>query len=78
MKLVPVEKIPYRMNNRLQDILDGFAESDDDIVKIDFEENEYKSVRVAASVIAVAIKRSRHNMKVSVRGDQVFLFKIKD
>lgn len=77
MKLIPVESVPKRRGkHRLQDMITGFVNSDDKIVRIDFNEHDYKSARICRSCIGSAVKRSGHPIRVSIRGNEVFMRKI--
>ncbi len=77
MKLIPVNEIPERRGqHRLQDLIKEFAESDAKIVKIDFNNHDYKSSKVCRSCLSIAAKRSGHPIKVSIRGEEVFLSKL--
>lgn len=77
MNLVPVESVPQRAatRHRLQDLIEEFVNGDADIVRVEFGEKDYKSAKVARSCLSVAITRSRRNIKVMLRGDQIFLSK---
>lgn len=77
MKLIPVGEIPGRRGrHHLQDLIKEFVESDAKIVKIDFNDHDYKSSKVCRSCLGVAAKKSGHPIKVSIRGEEVFLSKI--
>lgn len=81
MKLVAVtaDQVPERRRayNKLQKMLRDFANSNHEIVLLDFAEGEYKSPITACQVISVAIKRSKRPLKVFRRGDNVYLTKIR-
>lgn len=74
MKLIPVDTIP-KMNarHRLQSLIEEFVSGEAQIVKVDFGKDDYKSPTVCRSCLAVAIKRSKHPIKVWRRGDEIFL-----
>ncbi len=76
MKLVPVKSIPKRSYHPLQDMIEEFARSDNKIVRIDFTEHDYKSSKVCYSCIWNGVKRSGHMIKVTRRGEDVFMSKI--
>lgn len=78
MKFVVVDNIPGRRARKanLQEKIHAFADGEYNIVKLEFEESEYKSPTVAAQVISVAAKRSGRAVKVTQRGDNVYLMKI--
>lgn len=79
MNLIPVESVPQtKPYHRLQDLIEEFVKGDADIVRVDFSESDYKSATVARSCLGVAVKRSKYNIKVWLRGKQVFLSKVKD
>ena len=78
MKLVAVEQVPGRReNNKLQKLLEEFVYSKADVVKVNIEDSEYKSVHVAYNVLAVAVRRSKRPIKVHIRGNDIYLAKIK-
>ncbi len=78
MKLIPVESVPIggRRHN-LQQVIVDFLESDSDIVKVDFSEKDYANAKSCYSSMWSAVKASRHNIKVFLRGNEVFLSKVK-
>ena len=78
MKLVKVKELPKKIAARhnLQDIIQEFVNSDSRIVKIDIENHEYKNTRCLYGCIRVAVKRSKHPIKVHMRKDVVYLEKI--
>lgn len=73
MKLIPVDQIP-KMNgyHKLQDLIEEFVNGDAKIVRVDFGSEDYKSPSVCRSCLAAAIKRSKHQVKVWRRGNEVF------
>lgn len=78
MKLIPVDNIPeirHRGNNRLQAMIEEFVNSPYEVVKCQFDEGEYKSSKVCASVLRIAVKCSRYSIKVIKRGDDIYLSK---
>ena len=77
MKFVEVESIPKRRaRHHLQDFIEEFINSDAKIVKVIFSNHDYKSSRVCQSCLGVAAKKSGCRIRVSLRGDEVFLSKI--
>ena len=76
MKLIPVESIPKRRSkHHLQDLIEEFVNGDAKIVKVDFNDHDYKSSKVCRSCLGVAAKKSGYRLKVSLRNDEVFLSK---
>lgn len=77
MKFEEVEFIPKRRSkHHLQDFIEEFVNSDAKIVKVIFGEHDYKSSRVCRSCLGVAAKKSGYHIKVSLRGEEVFLSKL--
>lgn len=77
MKFVEVESIPKRRSkHHLQDFIEEFVNSDANVVKVIFSDHDYKSSRVCRSCLGVAAKKSGHHIKVSIRGEEVFLSKL--
>lgn len=76
MKLIPVDEIPKTKGyHKLQEFIEEFVNGDAKIAKVDFSEEDYKSPGVCRSCLAIAIKRSKHQVKVWRRGNEVFLSK---
>lgn len=77
MKMIPVDCIPEKAHDRhrLQDLIQEFVNMDAKIVKLDFDQDDYKSPAVCRSCLAIAIQRSKRPIKVWRRGDEVFLSK---
>lgn len=77
MKLIPTDKVPEvkRNYNKLQDMIEEFVNGPYEVVKVQLNKNEYKSVEVCASVLRIAVKRSRYSVKVFKRGNDVYLSK---
>lgn len=76
MKLVPVDQIPKKRGyHKLQDMLEEFVKSSDDLVKIQFKENEYKNAKACCSSLYCAVKRSGYAIKIHMRGDDIYLEK---
>ena len=77
MKFVEVESIPKRRSKHyLQDFIEEFISSDAKIVKVIFSNHDYKSSKVCRSCLGVAAKKFGCHIKVSLRGEDVFLSKI--
>ena len=77
MKLIPVEAVPKRRGrHHLQDLIEEFVRGNDEVVKIDFSDHDYKSAQVCRSCLGVAAKKSGHPIKVSLRENVVYLSKI--
>lgn len=77
MKLIPVDSVPkWRGRHDLQGMIAEFVNGDDKIVRIDFNEHDYKSAIVCRACIGLAVKRSGHPIRVSIRGNEVFMRKI--
>ena len=77
MKFEEVGSIPKRRSkHHLQDFIEEFVNSDAKIVKVIFSEHDYKSSKVCRSCLGVAAKKSGHRIKVSLRGEEVFLSKL--
>jgi len=78
MKFIPVDSVPdRRYRHPLQDMIEEFSNGENDIVKVDITERDYKSARSCYSCLHAAIKKSRHPVKVMFRDGEVFLSKIK-
>lgn len=76
MKLIPVESVPKRRSkHHLQDLIEEFVNGDAEIVKVDFNEHDYKSCKVCRSCLGVAAKKSGYHLRVSLRNGEVFLSK---
>lgn len=76
MKLIPVESIPKRRSkHHLQDLIEEFVNGNVEIVKVDFNDHDYKSSKVCRSCLGVVAKKSGYHLKVSLRNNEVFLSK---
>lgn len=75
MRFTKVDEVPKsRTNHTLKDDLERFVQSGLKIARVDFYEGEYKSARIAAGVLKIAIKKHGFNgIKVFQRGDNVYL-----
>ena len=78
MELIPVNEVPIKVSGRhdLQKIILDFMNDDCKNVKINFTSHDYKSAMVCCSCFRAAIKRSGFRVKVSKRGNDVFLSKM--
>ncbi len=77
MKMVPVNEIPRRRRHELQDMIAEFVNGDDNIVKIEFTDYDYKSARVCYCCLGNAVRRSGfQHIKVAIRGNEVYLRKV--
>ena len=75
MRFTKVDEVPKKKAyHKLKDDLERFMQSGVKIAKIDFHEGEYKSSRVATSVLRNAIRRHGLNgIRVIQGGDNVYL-----
>lgn len=78
MKFVKVDELPAckRGWHSLLDMIDEFVYSDIKIVKVDFDRNDYKTVKSCDSSIRAAVKRSGHRVKVIQRNGEIYLKKV--
>lgn len=76
MNLIPVEAVPQRNYHHLQDLINEFADGEAEVVRVHLGKDEYKTVTSARSCLGVAAKRSKRNVKVWLRGNQIFLSKV--
>lgn len=78
MRLIPVTEIPEperRHCHPLQDIIKGFAESEDDIVRVGFNEYDYKSPKSCYECFWAAAKKSGYRIRTVKRGNNIYLAK---
>lgn len=77
MKLVAVDRVPKyeRSNHKLQKLIEEFANSDAKFCKVEFEDDEYKSFKVAVESMRVAVKRSKRAIKAHERKGELYLSK---
>lgn len=74
MKFVEVKEIPcYKRNHRLKDMWDEFIASNMKMAKVDLDIDEYSNLSVAASVMAVSIKRYGYPIKLVRRDGNIYL-----
>ena len=77
MKMIPVEAVPNRRpRHHLQDFIEEFARSNDQVVMIDLDEHDYKSAKVCRSCLGVAAKKSGYPIKAKIRDGVVYLTKV--
>lgn len=78
MKFVKVNDIPKNERgwHSLQDMIEQFVNSDIKIVKVDFDEHDYKSLKSCDNSMRVAVKRSGHRVKVVQRNGELYLKKV--
>lgn len=76
MKFVEVKDVPgLKVNHRLKDMWDEFMASNMKMAKVNLDEGEYSSVVVAASVMAVSIRRYGYPIRLIRRGDEIYLIR---
>lgn len=66
-------EIPGKRKHRLQQFLADFMAAGTKHYEVLFDADEYKSPNVARSCLGIAACRGRYPIKVSIRGDRVFL-----
>lgn len=78
MKLVFIEELPEkrRPKHSLQNVIDEFIDSGNEVAMIDFSDHDYKSPRVCYSCMWVAAKNSKHRVKAKMRDGGVYLVRI--
>ncbi len=77
MKMIPVNEIPRRGRHDLQNIINEFVNGNDDIVRIDYNDRDYKSAKVCYCCFWNAVTRSGFRyIKVVKRGNEVYLRRI--
>ena len=78
MKLVAVDVLPKKRTSKkdLQRILEYFVSSEEKVARVDFTENEYKSVRSCQASLQKAAKISNLPVKVFSRDGNVYLLNI--
>lgn len=76
MKMVPTDCLPERRyRHDLQDFIEQFVDGPDEVVRIDFTDQDYKTAQVCYKCLYNAGKRSRRPMSVHIRGKEVYLVK---
>lgn len=77
MRIVEVDRLPKKRASRhnLQDMINGFVNSDAKFVKIELAEGDYKSVKVCYNCMKVACGRSGYSVKTKMRNNEVYLVK---
>lgn len=77
LKMEKVEKVPEvsRSKKKLQQFIEEFVNGDAEVVKIHFDDTDYKSAKVCCSALRLAIIRSGHKIKVFKRGEDAYMAK---
>ena len=79
MNLTYVENLPpriYKPRNKLIKLIEEFVDSDREVARVDLEKNEYKKPLYAYKYLHSAIKKTHHAVKVTMRGDNIFLVRM--
>lgn len=79
MYFEPVDKIPVSTRRRkgLQKFIEDFVNSENKNVRIVFDSLDYESPKSCYGSLYRAVKRSEYfNVKVCIRGDDVYLTKL--
>lgn len=66
-------EIPGKRKHRLQQFLADFMDAGTKHYEVLLEADDYKSARVARNCLSIAAKNGRYPIKVSIRGNRVFL-----
>lgn len=73
MKFVPMESLPGRKQKKpLAVLFKEFIAMNVKIVKVDLNEHDYKSPKIARSVLGLAAKRHCVPVKVCMRDDEIY------
>lgn len=64
-----------RSYHNIKDIVDGFANGPYDVIKVEVNVDEWKNPRSCQSSFRQAIRRSKYNIQVFRRKDQIYLSK---
>ena len=76
MLLIPVDSIPLRhARHHLQSMLNDFMNGKADFVRVSLTDQDYKSVKVCAGCMRVAVRRSGLPLSVMIREGNVYLLK---
>ena len=76
MTFVKVDEIPGRKSKHyLQDAIKEFAESGHQIVKVEFDERDYKNANSAYSSMLKAVKTSGYHIALIRRKNNLYLMK---
>ena len=77
MKFVKVKEVPEkaRGHKSLLTKWDEFMAMNVKVVKVDFDEDDYKNADIARSTMAMSIKRSGHPITITKRGDEIYLIR---
>lgn len=75
MNFEKVKGIPKRTNHKLTNYLNEFMRMNVKTAKVHFSDGEYKSVRIGAGCLGVAIKRNGYPIEVHVQEGDVYLMR---
>lgn len=74
MRLTKMENgVPKRMNFKLKWFFEDFLNMNVKVARVDFDEDDYKSYKVARGVLATSAKRHSVPVKVVVSEKKVYL-----
>ena len=79
MRYVKVDAVPEKRvgYNDLQGIIKAFMSYDSiEVARLDWKDNEYKDSLSCYKSLMSAVKRSGENIKVCLRGNEVYMKKI--
>lgn len=73
MKFVPVNELPERKQKKsLKHVFKEFIAMNVKIARVDLTQFDYKSPKVAYSVLGLASKRHCVDIKVHIRNDEIY------
>lgn len=76
MKFVKVKEVPEQKKyHPLKSKWEEFMAMNVKVVKVDLDENEYKTIDGARSVMAISVKRMGYPITVTKRGDEIYLIR---
>ena len=76
MKFVEVTEVPVKKQyHPLKSKWEEFMAMNVKVVKVDLDENEYKTIDGARSVMAISVKRMGYPITVTKRGDEIYLIR---
>ncbi len=73
MNFEAVKEIPKRTKHKLTNYLDEFMRMKEKTVRVHFTKGEYKTTRIGADCLKVAIKRKGYPIDVNVQEGYVYL-----
>lgn len=78
MKLIPANEVPKRKHpyHSLQKLIKDFCNDDNKIVKVEFDNRDYKNIQSAYVSLYKAARHSKRPVKVCMRGDEIYLTKV--